>query len=270
MPPRLVTGAIIAFWLAMTGWLIQREVVPMLMADVSSAYEVDLTDQIQLGAAPVETPWTVYREGKRIGMGKSKVISHGNDNTYEFRSVFHFDEFRVGIIKVRGMENTYHVTDDSKLIEVTSRIHADLIGTVELSGKVAQRKFHPKLRVNELDDLIKIDPVDLSRSDKIINPMHLLNRLRGLHTRQTWSIPLLDPLRSVNDAGKMSIPELIAIVESDTLTWEKKEVVCHKIEYRKRGEDEVMARTWVRKSDGLVLQQDANYGFNLVMRRGLE
>ncbi len=268
MPPRLVTGVIIAFWLAMTGWLIQREVVPMLLADVSSVYQVDLTDQIQLGAAAFETPWVVLRDGKRVGMGKSKVIAHADDNTYEFRSVFHFDQLKIGPLFVRGMENSYRVTDESRLLEMSARITTEPGMTFEFIGKVAHQKMQRHFRLN--GEEFGLNEIDLSRSQKIVNPLHLLNRLRGLRTKQTWTIPLLDPLRNAIDgAANMTVPELIAIVEEDTLTWEKNEVACHKIEYRKRGKEEVMARTWVRKTDGLVLQQDACDDFNLVMRRGL-
>ena len=55
-------------------------------------------------------------------------------------------------------------------------------------------------------------------------------------------------------------------MKADTLKWDKKEVVCNVIEYRELGK-EVAARTWVRKSDGLVLQQEASFGFELVLRR---
>ncbi|MSU80301.1 MAG: hypothetical protein EXS16_19690 [Gemmataceae bacterium] len=272
MPPRPVTGVIIAFWLAMTGWLIQREVVPMLLADVSSVYTVDLTDQIQLSAAAFETPWVVLRDGKRVGMGKSKVIAHADDNTYEFRSIFHFDQLSIGPLRVRSMENTYRVTDESRLLEVSARITAEPGLTFDFVGKVTRRKIQPTLRINgEELKMFRLNEIDLSRSEKVVNPLHLLNRLRGLRTKQTWTIPLLDPLRNAMEgAANMTIPELIAIVEDDTLTWENNEVACHKIEYRKRGKEDVVARTWVRKTDGLVLQQDACDDFNLVMRRGLK
>ena len=51
------------------------------------------------------------------------------------------------------------------------------------------------------------------------------------------------------------------------MTWGKKEVACLVIEYREPGKD-VSARTWVRKSDGLVLQQEANHlGFAMILQR---
>ena len=41
-----------------------------------------------------------------------------------------------------------------------------------------------------------------------------------------------------------------------------------KIEYREPGKTRVVARTWVRRRDGLVLQQEASHeGMNVVLLR---
>ena len=48
--------------------------------------------------------------------------------------------------------------------------------------------------------------------------------------------------------------------------WDNRAVPCLVIEYRKG--KEITARTWVRKSDGLVLQQEAsNLGFEMILQR---
>ena len=42
-----LTAAIIIFWLGMTGWLIQREVVPMMIADAAPALHINLLDEVE-------------------------------------------------------------------------------------------------------------------------------------------------------------------------------------------------------------------------------
>ena len=108
MPPRLITLAIIAFWLTMTGFLIHYEVMPMMLAEVSPHFQPDLTDEI---SSPL-VGWTVLRDGNRIGSGTSKVIAN-DDGQFEFRSSFHFEKLSIGnSAHIRSLENVYRVTED--------------------------------------------------------------------------------------------------------------------------------------------------------------
>lgn len=280
MPPRIITAAILAFWLTMTGLLIHHEVVPMMLADVSPTFQPDLTDEI---GSPL-VGWTVLRDGEEIGSGTSKVNAQ-EDGNYEFRSNFHFKKLAIGPEKhrlhVRQMENSYVVTDKGKLLTVTTRVimnhdvekpaFAPPDISVAIQGEVVDGKFEPNLTFNQLN--IKLDKIDMPQQGNIINPMHLINRLRGLRAGQTWKITLVDPFRGLTaklggDFTKsMAMPALLAEVKPDTLTWDKREVQCLVIEYREAGKD-ITARTWVRRSDGLVLQQEAsNLGFEMILQR---
>jgi hypothetical protein len=64
---------------------------------------------------------------------------------------------------------------------------------------------------------------------------------------------------------------LTAVVEeeTDTLSWETKDVECLVIRYQEStGDREMTARTWVRTTDGLVLQQEASLrGTTLLLKR---
>src|SRR5207253_2067046 len=46
MPPRWMTWAIVAFWLATTTWLVVREVAPRWRAGEPPPYTIDLTDEV--------------------------------------------------------------------------------------------------------------------------------------------------------------------------------------------------------------------------------
>ena len=280
MPPRLITAAILAFWLAMTGLLIHHEVVPMMLADVAPTFQPDLTDEI---GSPM-VAWTVLHDGKRIGTATSKVIAN-EDRTYEFRSSAHFDQFKFGTpnqpIHVHSTESMYRVTEKGKLLAFAGKVGvssgpqeavpgapAFLLG---IEGEVTDGVCTPRVFFQAAE--LPLDKIDLPHQGSIVNPMHLLNRLRGLRAGQTWRIAMVDPLRII--ANKLlgdilkgtTIPTLIAEVKTDTLTWDRKEVECFVIEYREPTK-EVTARTWVRQRDGLVLQQEATHlGFEMITRR---
>src|SRR5262249_40927906 len=83
----------------------------------------------------------------------------------------------------------------------------------------------------------------------------------GLRAGQRWRLPKVDPMALAsgtilaNLAVDARAPQFLeAEVRTETLTWHRQPTECFLIEYREAGE-KVSARTWVRQSDGLVLQQ---------------
>jgi hypothetical protein len=271
MPPRLITGAILAFWLVMTGWLIEREVVPMMVADVSPSFQPDLTDEI---GSPV-VAWTVLQDGKRLGSATSRV--HGNDDrTFEFQSSYQFNQFTIGPVEIQQIEQRYKVSEEGKLMSVTVKFVGKLGKpgfTLDLKGDVVNDELHPRLLFND-EQTPDIGKIKFVQKGNFVNPMHLLNRLRGLREGRTWTINLPDIQAGVEHPlfrdliRKIGGPSvLIAEVTTDTLAWDHREVACYKIEYHEPGK-EVTVRTWVRRIDGLVLQQDTSqFGFDLVLQR---
>ena len=276
MPPRLITAGILLFWLTMTSWLVEREVVPMMIADASPAYQIDLTDEI---GSPL-VGWTVLRDGQRIGTATSKIRVN-DDRTFEFRSSHHFLAGKLGFgpASIKNVESTFRVNEEGKLLDIAARfdlhplpLHPEV--NFELRGEVANNQLQPRLFQNGVElKILEFNAIKLDRRDHIVNPMHLMNRLRGLREGQTWKIPQLDLLSSVKnkviaDLAKqgMTVPVLIAEVKPGSLRWDGRDVACHKIEYYEPGKD-VTARTWVRKLDGLVLQQEANFGFEMITQR---
>lgn len=301
MPSRPITGVILAFWLAMTGWLIEREVVPMMLADAAPAYQIDLTEELE---------WTERNAGKRVGSvgdvrwsleldgkpnqkaARSRVVAN-EDRTYEFRSAFLFD---LGMLKIEAlgfkvdvqeMESSYLVTPDGKLLAVWAVIGGNLGPrkakrdqpseledpefTFGIKGEIIDGQFEPIFFSSGFEH--KLDKLDVSRQGSIVNSMHLVNRLNGLYDGRTWKIPKVDPFEGLKAKyggllGQITGPfDLIAKVRTDTLSWDRKEVACYKIEYHEADKD-VSARTWVRRVDGLVLRQEATVlGKAMVLQR---
>ena len=279
MPSRLITTAILAFWLIMTGWLIQREVVPMMLAEASPTYQPDLTDEI---GSP-EIAWRVLRDGKRIGSARSRILSH-DDRTREFHVAYQFSQFTIGLIDVEKIDLTYRVSEEGKLLALATKFEANspvaalLLGqprfTAELKGDIVDEELEPFLIFNGKEKMPDVGKIRFVQKGHFINPMHVLNRVRDLREGQTWTITLPDFKSSANNqvvgdlikqVGGPSV--LIARVTAGTLSWDQAEVDCHKIEYHEPGK-EVTVQTWVRKLDGLVLQQDTSqFGFEMVLRR---
>ena len=69
----------------------------------------------------------------------------------------------------------------------------------------------------------------------------------------------------------MTVPMLEAEVIVDALPWHGQDapVTCYRIDYHEPGK-KVTARTWVRRRDGLVLQQEAEHqGRRIILQRAI-
>lgn len=280
MPHRLITCAIVAFWLAMTGWLVYREVLPMLLADEVPTAQIDFTDEI---SSPI-VGWQVFRDGKRIGSATSKITAC-DDRGYEFRSIYNFESLTIAnLVQIKRMENVYRVTEEGKLKALSAKFGINLAREavvalpdtiVEVKGEVIDNQLEPKILHDGKEmNLFSFGKIDMTEQGNVINPMLLVNRLKGLREGKSWRITMFDPFRGTTSKfipklveQSASMPVLIAEVKVDTLVWSDSTVPCYKIEYYEPGK-EVTARTWARKRDGLVLQQEANRdSFELVLKR---
>jgi hypothetical protein len=279
MPPRIITLGIIVFWLAMTGWLLQREIVPLMVANASPSYQPDLTDEL---GSPVLN-WNIYRNGKREGAATSRVIPN-DDRTFDFYSTYLLNGLAIGPVQFELIELNYKVSDEGKLRAVAVSVTGTLpilagkqLLKGVLKGDVVDDEFEPdvKLHVGKIEEKIPaFEKVQVKQHGHFVNSMHLLNRLRGLREGRTWKISLANLTSDIKGpAGALfknlkGPGELIAVVGTGTMDWDGRDTPCYKIEYREPGKDEIAGRTWVRKLDGLVLQQEGSQmGIDLVFVR---
>jgi hypothetical protein len=296
MPPRLFSLAIVLFWMTMTGWLLYREVWPQFRPGEAPPYNIDLTEEV--GANMVQ--WSMYDgksavddEGNKrdaVAVGHSQVVRLP-DRTFELRSQFRFNQAVMHIpvfgkdqgINLKKLTGSYHVTDSGELLSLGSGF---VVGETTPKGAIID--YEVEIRGQVHNHILVLDKMLLGGHEQpipdwakaeiavrgpVFNPMQLLNRVPGLRSGQRWRLPLLEPLGgqlshlSALLQRSLAMPELEATVSTGMLHWNEMDVPCHIIAYARPGEEDVHARTWVRRRDGLVLQQQAGIagrGFTIV------
>jgi hypothetical protein len=301
MPPRLLVLAIVLFWIGTSAWLFQRELWPRLRSGEAPPFAIDLADETRPQSAAVR--WTIIRGKSKIGVLETWTSYRKEDNTFELHSKI--KSIYLGGIgpmraKATNLESMYRVTQDGVLR--ATRIDGELqllqfSAYLYLTGKIDGRWFTPRGyvalgRKKEVSDKIQIpenekiyldlERVPVSARGSVIDPLHPVNRIRGLRPGQRWQTPLIDPLADSFNGMVQKEPALQALpmlkkshgtpilyaevlggprqIEYGGLYWG-----CLVIEYRG---DDMTAHTWVRESDGLVLKQDALFwGDHLILER---
>ncbi len=257
MPSRLITAAILAFWLGMTGLLLQREVVPMMLAEVAPTFQIDLTDEI---GSPL-VGWTLLSDGKRVGSATSKINAL-DERRFEFLSTLRFDDDKKFVPGLKTIETMDRVSEDGKLQALSMRIVLDP-HMIEIEAEVVAQKLNPRIFWDEKEfPMADMGEIDMTQQSNVVSALKLVSRLRGLHEGQTWTETPFDASRGLKgqfaDILKpMQVSSLIALVKTDMIEWDRKEVACHLIEYHDSSKD-VVARVWVRKRDGLVIQREVS------------
>jgi hypothetical protein len=273
MPPRFVILAIIAFWLATTAWLIHREILPALQSGEPPPYSIDLADEVSAQTIS----WKVLQEGKEIGTVHT-IVRRQPDRTFRLEGDFKPQrQLELFTVNIRHLRSWYAVTRGGDLRELSVElklIFRNKAFELRVDGKVENGVFKPDVRLDGKDiegfALPKLNPVAVAGHGNVLNPLHPLNRLKGLRAGQRWVQPMFDPLSvAVSSLFSPPLSQLHAEVLPGMLLWEGAEVPCWKIEYRQQS-DKVAARTWVRREDGLVLQQEASHaGMELILQRGV-
>jgi hypothetical protein len=268
MPSRLTVFIIVTAWLAITGYVIHRDVWPRYFGDAPPPLQIDLADEAtQL--AP--TRWTIYRGETAMGTLTTRMQYQAEDDTFRFTNSYAKLAFDLGQGKTLGLtleiprlETTIRVSRTGDLREQTmsGELKAKM-GPLELGqagaevrGKVVGGQLlgrclvrYPLSSVNPTIDR-ELEPVAVP-AGQVLNPMMPLNRLRDITPGKRWVIREVDPLKDAINTllremlkdSKVNIAampassgqELIAEVLSDIETYTPKlgpPVPCRIIEYR--------------------------------------
>lgn len=279
MPSRRSVALILAFWLAVTGYVGYRDLWPLLSASGPPPVAIDLADE---AAQRVPIRWTVLWNGQKVGKLVTQMTYIDADDTFRFTNDYKHLRVELGGVTmvVPDFRTVVRVTRDGDLREQSAEgkveVHWNDLrvadATVKLAGAVAGGRlttkfdgslglvgFPPKVMARQLE------PVPVPRGQPL-NPMQPVNRVGGLRPGRRWVVHESDPLKDVREAVVKELgvklpdekrgPLFGEVLSGErNLQWQNETVACRVVEYRRDGELEV--RTWVRAADGKVLRQEA-------------
>jgi hypothetical protein len=286
LPSRVTTIGIFAFWLLTAGWFIRRELAPTWGAGDAPPYAIELADEAMRQAVPVI--WSVHRNGEFLTTATTRVEYVEPDDTFSLNCELRKFDLVTGqtlAVIVNDLRNVYRVSRAGELLGMRTDLAVTVGGSrIDLMVAAEVKEGRALLRCTVRSPWGSfeppLEPVPVSAAG-VLNPLHPVQRVRGLRPGQRWTMPLVDPLadalrvalgRFVKDtlggqALSMSGPRsLVAEVTGPRgLEWNGREHDCYVIEY---AGDDYRAATWVRVRDGLVLRQEAGgNGDEFVLQR---
>ena len=280
MPSRRAIALIMLFWLASTTYVAYRDLWPVLFASGPPPVAIDLADE---AAQTVPVRWTIHLSGQnKPGRLVTQMKYVEADDTFAF--VNHYSDLRYEssgvVVVVPELTNVVRVTRGGDLREQTVEGRMELYlgglkfahASAKVIGKVVDGQLLATCDIKApfpIGNLAKeLDPVPVPRGQPL-NPLQPVNRIANVRPGRRWVVHESDPLKeavALLVKGKaaeygLRLPEekrdaLIGEVLADqqTLDWQGEAARCWVIEYRR---NELVARTWVRASDGKVLRQEA-------------
>jgi hypothetical protein len=270
MPPRLLTFAIIAAWLGMSSWLLYQDVWPRLRSGEPPPFKIDFSDEVLAKRPPAR--WTVFKNGKETYVAKTEMSYDATLDQFEMSSELAPKPGLPGnrpLTEQMTMTSVYVISREGELRKFTVKMKLPFLkgmAQAEMNCEVRDGKLYSRVSAPLLDRPMELEPVPFVAKGSALNPMQPWDRLPHLRPGQRWRLPLYNPLvlaLSGNDALAKLVPGLkdngVSFLDAEvlrdakTLPFGDREESCTVIEYTG---DDARGRTWVRVSDGLVLQQE--------------
>jgi hypothetical protein len=286
MPPRIVTWAILFFWLATSVWLFCREYLPRMQANKPPVF---FTPQFADEVRARQLRWTIFQDREEIGSPRRSSDRIGSGTTefrrkknrlFEISCELSFSDLEFSILRIQRMRSAYRVGPAGELRELEAQVTFawDKTGVaVEfgLTGKVGGDQFTSRLHLPApMKRDWQLDPVKVSPEESFLNPLHPLDKVYGLYEGRHWRIHLINPLEGLTTKlslfDKSEINTLECDVAEEKLVWEGRQETCWVIDYHPPGKGKAVARTWVRQNDSSILRQEAKpFGNRMIIDRGV-
>jgi hypothetical protein len=324
MPARHYIVAIVAFWLACTAWLFQRDIWPLFRPGEPPGFTIELADE----ASELRVRWTLYKGDEIRGSAISAVVYREKEDQFDFVCTYkeRLDPTCFGDKTIAGStapeeraDSVYTVSRTGELVSISKNFTGDLTPMLEalhlgevpglkelltllkdyrlkahLGGPVRDGHLHPRRefrftrdpekrsagapvieeglrQLNQFMDQVlptQLSAVPMSPRGLVFDPMHPLNRITGLRAGQHWRMPYLYSLLEERDptvrflfAEVLTEPEYLPRGRASPDE-------CLAIRYAGSTGDDIGARVWVRKNDGIVLQQEfTTRGHTFLLKR---
>jgi hypothetical protein len=264
MPPRPLTLAILAFWLATTGWLVYSDLWPRWQPGQPPPFVIDLADEARNSHG---VWWTLIRNGREECKVVTSIEYMPADDLFELRTRLTDGKRNSSLpVNFRNLSLTVRVNRDGywRSLSATFRPHLPTAGPetdplVGVEGTVEAGRLTLRVQSDDLDFDHTFPPVAVQQHGTLLNPLMPLNRLPDVRPGQRWRVPLVVPLGGTFSLSEGPVQFLDAEVQSEpeSLEWKQQPVPCHVIAYRG---DDVHGHTWVSQVDGLVLKQAITFG----------
>jgi hypothetical protein len=233
MPPRWMSGIIVAFWLATTGWLFWHDLLPRWLAGEPPLFHPDFVDEVHKTGTPLLTNWIVERQDAKqakpypVFTASTSVKFDKDEDSYSLKASLDATKdlklrpvTLLKLLKVNGIDSTYRINRSGQLLSLDAEVkvrldlalshffrgRAELFPrdpssdqiTLRIWGEVRDQQFfaHCSAVAPSLDKSMQLDlpPVAVSHKGSVLMPLHPLNHIRGLRLGQSWRQPLVDPL----------------------------------------------------------------------------
>jgi hypothetical protein len=264
MPSRWACVALLMFWAIATVGLIRRDVLPDLLIgpppDLRSVASADQSDRPTKWAILVADDAT-YQSTRSVGQAVTKSI-HEPDGRLRLESKVWFDSG--GLLKgtpfasrddVRfDVENECLIDASGNLVSFRAVVRAGGVDEplLTLDGVFKDRAIEVRARSPlPLLNLSKPRLFPYEPKTLIQNALGPIDRLPGLAVGQRWEERVVSPLTGKIDVVKAEVARRAEIY------WDKSMTAAYEVVHKlPMG---ISARTWVRKSDGLVLRQEVPF-----------
>jgi hypothetical protein len=278
MPPRSITLAIVAFWLAMTAWLLWRDVWPNLAPGEPPPFAIAHMDDNKSAQTPV-TWLAEHISNKGAGDRRREytitqtVEYDSRSDTFALKAAMRpksspLEELRA--YRDPTLTSTYRVTRAGQMLDLDVAVNLPA-GAINPTGNRDARftgEVHGQACVLDWETGSGTrrrhgsESLEVSYNGVVLLPLHPLDRIRGLVPGRRWACNLLDPLESsalLSSGPKVVWVHAEVLPRTENRLWNAQAKDCLVIEYHDRGDD-VRGRVWVEVKEDRVLRMEVRLG----------
>ncbi|MBI5366696.1 MAG: hypothetical protein HZA54_06640 [Planctomycetes bacterium] len=241
----LVQSCILLFWLAMTGLLVKREILPGLWLEADPSYAAALSRRL----TTEDTHTRIECFGRRVGDSRT-TIRPESDGTYLIETLTRMD---AGVPELAGL--TIH---SLSTVDFTYRLRRV---TVALRSAAANATLRGFVHGDELELITeteggerRVERMPYVASGTASNGLSPFINMPHLTVGKSWNIQMIDPFTQHAEWTTARVEELVEI------RWNDRPVECFLVTARAGGR---VARAWIDR-EGRILREEPFPGLVMI------